>query len=174
LVRALVVYESMYGNTERIAVAITEGVGPEAIAVEVGAAPGVVPPEVDLIVLGGPTHGHGMSQPQSRASGTERADRPVPSTGDGIREWLASVRVDRPVAFATFDTRIKGPKLLWGSAADAAKALSARGLKPVMPAVSSIVGGPTGSPYDRLAPSELERARGLGRRLVGLVPVQPR
>ena len=172
---ALVVYESMYGNTARIAAAIVEGIGPGGVAVEVGTAPDDLPPEVDMIVVGGPTHGHGMSQPESRHSALERADRPVVSAGRGIREWVAALHPDRPVVFATFDTRIRGPKVLWGSAADAAaKVLAAQGFRSAAPPASFSVGGPTGSPYDRLADGELERARAFGRKLGGLLPVHSR
>lgn len=173
--RALVVYESIYGNTQKIATAIVEGIGADGAAVEVGNAPSDLPPDVELLVVGGPTHAHGMSQAESRHSAKERADRPVVSAGQGIREWVAAVRVDRPVAFATFDTRIRGPKLLWGSAADsAAKALAVRGLRQAAAPASFIVGGPTGSPYDRLADGELERARTFGRKLGDLLPVPSR
>ena len=173
--RALVVYESMYGNTERIAVAIAEGLGPDAVAVEVGAAPRDLPPEVDLLVVGGPTHGHGMSQPATRENASGHADRPVVSPGEGIREWIAGLRADRAVRFTAFDTRIKGPKLLWGSAAEsAAKALSARGFQQAAPPASFLVGGPLGSPYDRLVAGELDRARELGRSLAALLPALSR
>ena len=56
---AIVVYESIYGNTRAIAEAIAEGLG---------GAPAVSPAELpadaaqaDLLVVGGPTHIHGMA-----------------------------------------------------------------------------------------------------------------
>jgi hypothetical protein len=173
-VRVLVVYESMYGNTAKVAAAIAEGLGPDAETVEVGAAPSVVPADVELLVVGGPTHAHGMSQPTSRHDAADRGDRAVVSRGNGIREWIASVSVDRPILYATFDTRVPGPKILWGSAADAAaKALRARGLREAHPPVSLVLDGLRGSPYDRLPEAELERARDLGRQLAGvLVPAR--
>lgn len=168
--RALVVYESMYGNTAKAAAAIAEGLGPDAVAVEVGAAPHDVPADVDLLVVGGPTHGHGMSQPESRRNAQGRGQRPVLSQGPGIREWIRDVRLARPVPFATFDTRVPGPKLVWGSAADAAaKALTARGLRQALPPADLVLEGMRGSPYDRLPAAELERARDFGRRLAALL-----
>jgi hypothetical protein len=160
----------MYGNTARVAAAIAEAIDPDVPAVEVGSAPHDLPPDLELLVVGGPTHGHGMSQPQSRASAADRAERPIESRGDGVREWVTSLRIDHPVGFVAFDTRIKGPKLLWGSASEPlAKALAERGLRQAAAPISFIVGGPTGSPYDRLVPGELERARELGRQLARLL-----
>jgi menaquinone-dependent protoporphyrinogen IX oxidase len=66
--RALVVYESMYGNTHRIAEAIARGLRP-AYAVRVVSVAGARYEHVgryDLIVVGGPTHAHGMSRPDTR------------------------------------------------------------------------------------------------------------
>ena len=54
--KALVVYESMFGNTEKIARAVADGVG-EAMDVqlaEVADAPTEPSPDVALIVAGGP------------------------------------------------------------------------------------------------------------------------
>ena len=54
---ALVVYESMFGNTRQIAEAVAEGLGSamEVRVVEVGTAPPVVGEDVALLVVGGPT-----------------------------------------------------------------------------------------------------------------------
>ena len=53
--RALVVYESMFGNTEAVARAIAEGIesSMHADVVEVGAAPSTVPADATLLVGGG-------------------------------------------------------------------------------------------------------------------------
>jgi flavorubredoxin len=55
--RALIVYESMFGNTFAIAKSIAEGLAPHMTAevVEVGQAPTELGPEFQLIVVGGPT-----------------------------------------------------------------------------------------------------------------------
>jgi len=119
---ALVVFESMFGNTEVVARAIAEGVSSRlpVEVVEVSAAPDEIGPEVALLVVGGPTHAFGMSRPQTRQDATEKALGPVVSQGDGIREWLAGVNRLAAVPVAAFDTRVnKG----WvpGSAARGAK-----------------------------------------------------
>jgi hypothetical protein len=67
--KALVVYESMFGNTEKIARAVADGVG-EAMDVqlaEVADAPTEPSPDVALIVAGGPTHAFSMSRENTRA-----------------------------------------------------------------------------------------------------------
>ena len=167
--RAVLVFESILGNTEVVARAIAEGLrsAGEVEVVEVGAAPRSVPAGVDLLVVGGPTHAHGMTNPDSRRSAAQKAQRPVVSTGIGIREWLAAVG-DAPagVAAAAFDTRIKGPGLLWGSAAKAAAGrLKEQGFRVVVSPESFLINGPTGPVHDVLLAGEVDRARTWGAAL---------
>jgi hypothetical protein len=63
--RALVVYESMYGNTHAIACAIAAGLRAthEVTLVPVSAATPELPAEADLLIVGGPTHMHGAQKP---------------------------------------------------------------------------------------------------------------
>jgi hypothetical protein len=165
--RTLVVYESMYGNTEHVARAIAEGLG-DAEVFEVGAAPTRLPEDLELLVVGGPTHGHGMTRDASRHNAAARVDRPVRSQRIGIREWIEEVQPARAIA-ATFDTRIKGPKILTGSAASAASGkLRDRGFR-LAPSESFVLEGVTGEPFDRMSDTELERARQWGRSLSGLL-----
>ena len=52
--QALVVYESMFGNTERVATAVVRGLRLEDVdagLVEVGSAPAVLPLDLDLLVV---------------------------------------------------------------------------------------------------------------------------
>jgi hypothetical protein len=167
--RTLVVFESMYGNTEHVARAVAEGLG-DAQVVEVGTAPAVLPADLELLVVGGPTHAHGMSRERSRADAARRVDEPVVSTGIGIREWIATVEPSPTVVATAFDTRIGGPELFTGSAAkSAAKALAGRGFR-VAPPETFVLDGMSGKPFDRVAESELERARRWGRTLTNLLP----
>ncbi|NUT18852.1 MAG: flavodoxin family protein [Hamadaea sp.] len=125
----LIIYESMYGNTESIARAIAGGFGPQAGVrlVEVSQAPVDLPDDVELVVVGAPTHGHGLSRPQSRAGAAK--EKPVISAETGVREWAAAVGISsRRPAMATFDTRFDKPRWLTGSAAASlAKLLRRRG-----------------------------------------------
>ncbi len=172
--RALVVYESMFGNTRDIALAIAEGIAARlpVETVEVASVPTVIPDDVGLLVVGGPTHAHGMSKPESRADSAKRAGDRLVSRGAGIREWLDAVRGGANHSAAAFDTRIKGPGMLWGSAAKAAdKAMRDRGFGIVAAPESFLVGGPTGPLFDRLVEGEVERARAWGEGLAASLPV---
>jgi hypothetical protein len=106
--RALVVYESMFGNTEAVARAVGGGIQ-ESMAVdivEVGAAPDVVPEDVALLVVGGPTHAFGMSRPATRIDAARQA-LTIISLERGIREWLKGLPVRTSATQATaFDTRV--------------------------------------------------------------------
>ena len=168
--KVLVVYESMYGNTQTVARAIAEGIGASAELVEVGAAPVVLPVDVELLIVGGPTHVHGMSRRRTRADAAVRVDRPVVSRGDGVREWTELVSSSRRVVAATFDTRVPGPELLTGAASRGiANQLGRAGFE-VVDHQSFVLDGAKGEPFERMAPDELERARSWGRALVeGLV-----
>ena len=162
--RALVVYESMYGNTRHVAQAIAEGIG-EAELVEVGAVPAELPADLELLVVGGPTHAHGMSRARSRHDAAARVEVPVVSGGIGIREWIEGLRPGPRVVAATFDTRIDAPTILTGSAAKgAAGYLKARGFR-IVGQASFVLDGARGEPFDRVTSVELERARAWGRTL---------
>lgn len=170
--RALVVYESMFGNTKAIALAVAEGIrqSGEVELFEVSEAPAVLPENIDLLVVGGPTHAHGMTSDKSRHTATERAGIRLVSRGPGIREWLDGLVPGRShIRAAAFDTRIKGPELIWGSAAKSAtKRLRALDL-PVLPPSSFVIGGPGGEPFDRVAPDELQRATTWGASLAAAI-----
>jgi hypothetical protein len=160
--RALVVYESMFGNTREVAQAVADGVRTRMPVelVEVAAAPRVIPADVALLLIGSPTHAHGLSNPKSRADAAGRAGDKLVSRGIGLVDWLAVVRPEAgPIATVAFDTRIKGPGLLWGSAAKAAtKLLRAPHFSVIAQPVSFLVGGPTGPMFNRLDAGERERA----------------
>lgn len=147
--QSLVIYASRSGNTRTVADAIAESLrrhGPvEVLAVE--SAPARIPEGTDLLVLGGPTEGHGMSEPMKAY-----VDR------------LESESV-RGVASAVFDTRLDWPRWLSGSAADRlSDALRERGARVVAREESFIV---TMAPT--LEPGEEERARRWGDQLANLV-----
>lgn len=173
--RALLVYESMFGNTREVALAVADGIATRmpVDTVEVGQAPTVLPPDVALLVVGSPTHVHGMTTPKSRADAAERAGERLVSRDIGMREWLDSLRpMPAPLPAAAFDTRIKGPGLLWGSAAKiAAKRLRELGFRLVEGPEDFLVGGPTGPLFDRLLDGELDRARMWGATLASAVPM---
>jgi len=161
---ALVVFESMFGNTQKIAVAVMEGLSshiPTAI-LEVGTAPDVLADDVALLVVGGATHAFGMSRPRTREDATRQAGGQVVSEGNGFREWLTSVeRKTRNVAAAAFDTRIDKPRVPGSAARGAEKRLRKLGFRIAAPSESFYVTGVTGP----LVEGETERARLWGEEL---------
>ena len=166
--RALVVYESMFGNTRAVARAIAEGIATvmPVEAVEIGSAPTTIPPGCVLLVVGGPTHAHGMTTAKSRANAASRTGDPLVSAGSGLREYLASIRAEPGVAAAAFDTRVKGPMLFTGSAATSAtKQLQKVRFKRVEPPRSFVLEGATGPLHDRMSKEELDAARDWGASL---------
>ena len=110
----LVIYESMYGNTHQVAEAIGDGlgaVGDVLVAsvhdVEAHALEGCA-----LLVVGGPTHVHGMSRPSSRTAAVAAAadddDLVIEpdAAGPGLREFFGELRRGLTGQAAAFDTRI--------------------------------------------------------------------
>ena len=99
--KSLVIYASRSGNTRRIAEAIADGLRPggpvELQSVE--EAPSAIPPDVDLVIIGGPTEAHGMTPP--------------------VKEFLARLAPDalKGRRAAGFDTRLHLPVVFSGSAA---------------------------------------------------------
>jgi flavodoxin len=91
--QAVVVYDSKFGNTERLARVIAEqlGVGEPVPVVAAGAASERDLAGIDLLAVGGPTQGHGIS-PALRAF----LDRIPPE-------------MVRDVPVVTFDTRLSWP-----------------------------------------------------------------
>lgn len=166
--RALVVYESMFGNTRDVALAIAEGIRTTMAveAIEVGSAPSALDPDVGLLVVGAPTHIHGMSTPKSRESAAERGGGAVISTGRGMREWLSGLHVDPNVAAAAFDTRTDGPMLFTGSAArTATKLLRKAGPRLVAEPRSFVLDGAKDQLVRRIPVEELDTARAWGEGL---------
>lgn len=162
--RALVVYESMYGNTRKIAEAIGAGLSTEieVDVVEVDAAPRSVD-GYDVVVVGGPTHAFTMSTRQSRQDASKKVDDDTESKDTGIRDWIGSVAPHRDrTPFATFDTRYDKPTWITGSAARrAASRLAKRGFSRLSPAMSFFITGNTGP----LADGETDRAFEWGERM---------
>ena len=127
--RALVVYESMFGNTEEVAECVAEGLRLDNVEVEVtevGKAPTTIPDDVDLLVVGAPTHAFSLSRPSTRADAV-RQGAPEARQQLGLREWLgAVVPPHRQLAVAVFDTRVTKVRRLPRAAAPRAARLARR------------------------------------------------
>lgn len=157
----LVVYESMWGNTTTVAEAVAEGIGPATRVVHVSEAPMPVPDDVDLLVVGGPTHAFSLSRPSTRRDAVAKG-APDDSAEEGVREWLARLEESDHLDVATFDTRVGSVRHLPGSAAKAAgKVVRRHHLGRLLATASFYVGDMAGP----LLPGEVERARAWGREL---------
>jgi hypothetical protein len=163
---AVVVFESMFGNTESVARAVADGLGRHVPGEVVDASGGGRPVLDDLAVLvvGGPTHAFGLSRPSTRADAAQRPGY-VASGSSGLREWLDALPAGRSgLPAAAFDTRIRGTRFLGpmaGAAGAAARRLRRRGFDVVVRPESFWVADTPGP----LAPGEAERARAWGETL---------
>ncbi|MER7506068.1 flavodoxin domain-containing protein [Nonomuraea pusilla] len=170
---ALVVYESMFGNTKQIAEAVAEGLATRmrAEVAEVGSAPDFIGDQVALLVVGGPTHAFGMSRESTRQSAAQQAPGGLVSKGRGLREWLGGLgSSSATLASAAFDTRVFKPRMPGSAARGAAKRLRRAGIRLVAPAQSFYVAGTPGPLLD----GELDRARAWGESLAASVAVPTR
>jgi hypothetical protein len=165
--RALVVYESMYGNTLDIAEAIAAGLrtaGPARV-LPVREASLASLDGIDLLVVGGPTHAWSMTRARSReqavSDGRRKGLRVVARPGDpGLRDWLTDLS-GSGFACAAFDTRIKAPAAVTGRASRGmVRRLRRNGLPVLVPAVSFFV-----TKDNQLVAGEADRAHRWGREL---------
>ncbi len=166
--RSVVVYESMYGNTHRVAELIGEGLAGfgDVSVVPVGNATRELLAGAELVVVGGPTHAHGMSHESTRAAAVEALDEQADlamdpdAAGDGVREWLEGLGT-LDAKGAAFDTRVDIPAVLSGRASKGiAKRLARHGLDVAIPPESFLV-----TKESHLEPGEEERAAAWGREL---------
>lgn len=169
--RAVVVYESMFGNTHQVADAIGEGLRPafEVRVVPVSQASADVLDGADLILVGGPTHMHSMSRASSRRSAVDAAaqdDKGLTAepgaAGPGLREWFRSLgHYPASVKAAAFDTRLHGSAALTGQASKMVdRKLRKHGFDVIARPESFLVSGQA-----RLEPHETERARAWAAKL---------
>jgi hypothetical protein len=125
--RALVVYESMFGNTEQVARQVAEGLARhgEVELREVSEAPARPDEGLDLLVLGAPTHAFSLSRPTTRQD-AQRQGATHGTVATGLREWLAGLEAGaHHPQVATFDTRVSKVRMVPGSAARKAARVAA-------------------------------------------------
>jgi len=171
--RAMVVYESMFGNTRVIADAIAKGLEPVGIVVVVPVpeAGREMLADVDLLVVGGPTHFHGMSRTRTRKWAAATAQKPKndlvldrDAQGPGVSDWLRSLGHGH-TKVAAFDTRFRGPAVLRGRASRViSRKLRRHGFEVVLKPESFFV-----TLQNQLEPGEEARAQEWGKRLAASV-----
>lgn len=175
--KVAVAYESMFGNTRRIATAVGEGLG-EHYEVEVWCVADQKARDlggVALLVAGGPTHAWGMSRPSTRQAAAKQAADPTHAltldpgaVGPGLREWLAGVDLTG-IAVAAFDTRIAMPVAFTGTAARSIeRALRRRGGHVIARRHSFLV-----TKLNALVDGQLDLARAWGAQLAEDLAADP-
>jgi hypothetical protein len=160
--RSLVVYESWFGNTRRIAEQIAATLAEEG-EVDVVSVDDEIPAldEFDLLVVGAPTHVHGLSGMRSRQGAIEQRGGGG-EVGIGVRGWIDRLPSSGGLQVAVFDTRAHKPAWLVGSAARGmAHRLRRRGYRLAIDPESFFVQGTPGP----LEAGELKRAKEWGRKL---------
>lgn len=162
MTRAMVVFESMFGNTEAVARAIADGLstGMHVDVVPVAAAP-VTLDDVTLLVVGGPTHVFGMSRTTTRADAVKQGAHPSGGSELGVREWLARLQPGASTVAVAFDTRVKKRGMPGSAARGVQKQLRRLGFPIAAPARSFAVAGTPGPLLD----GELQEARDWGKAL---------
>jgi hypothetical protein len=159
--KAVVVYESLWGNTATVARAIAEGIGAEAQALSTAEASGAALADADLIVAGAPVLAFRLPDEKIRESlRANPGDAPTPPnlSHPPMRAWLAVLPQGHGLA-AAFETRI-----WWspgGATAAIERGLEKAGYRLVVKAQRFIVTGK----YGPLREGGLERARLWGAEL---------
>ena len=173
--RALIVYESMYGNTRVVAERIAAGLqgAADVAVVPVADATADRVASVDLLVCGAPTHAHGLPRPSTRQAASSAADKDTTlalepgASGRGLREWLADLAPGPEMAAVAFDTRMKGPSLFTGRASRAlSRRLRRAGATLAVPAASFLV-----DKHNHLLAGEADRAEAWARTLRSTIDV---
>jgi hypothetical protein len=158
--KAVVVYESLWGNTAAIAAAIAEGIGEGAEALATDAASPALIADADLIVAGSPLLGFALPTEEMRKSiGADTKAPPADLAHPSMRAWLDSVPATTTARCCGFETRI------WWSPGSAAKKISqtlaSKGFRAAGKPEAFIVTGR----YGPLKDGELDRARAWGAAL---------
>ena len=163
--KAVVVYESLWGNTAAIARAIAEGIGPGALALSTAEAVGAAIADADLIVAGAPLLGFNLPDEkmlESIRNNPFRVPTPPNLSHPSVRTWLAELPHGHGRS-AAFETRF------WWSPGGATGAIL-RGLEEAgyIPLVKGQRFMVTGK-YGPLRSGELERARQWGTELALMI-----
>jgi hypothetical protein len=163
--KAVVVYESIWGSTAAIARAIAEGIGPGARAVRTDEATAEVVSDADLLVAGAPVMAFGLPTEGMRArlASTEAAAPAPPDLAHpSLRSWLGTMPRGHGRS-AAFETRIWwSPR---GATGDIERRLTDAGFPPIAKGGKFVVV----DKYGPLRAGEVERARAWGHELAEAV-----
>ena len=141
----LIVFDSKFGNSKKVAESIGDGLKPYSKVRLVGLD--IIFPQdlgsVDLLIVGGPTQGHGISP--------------------RMRKFTDGLQAGSGTATATFDTRFRLPAFITGSAAQSIAGRLRRAGVQVFVRPESFFVTRRGTPV--LEPGEAKRAAAWGKQL---------
>jgi hypothetical protein len=157
---------SIYGNTRAVAEAIGERA--EVLVVNVAEVDAGALQGANLLVVGGPTHMHGLSSSLSRRLSARAGEEdghvhvePHAADGPGLRGWLSDLSGGE-LGAAAFDTRLdRSPAVTGAAARGIARRLERRGCRLVAEPESFFVVESEGPLED----GEAARARAWGATL---------
>ena len=147
--KTIIIYDSMYGSTEKIAKAIAGAFPPGDVQVFRAGETDSIPQDTGLLVIGSPTQGGRQTKPLQ-----DFMDKVLTSPTNNTK-------------FAVFDTRLANKLVvIFGYAAQRiADALKKKGITLILPPERFIVKGAKGP----LKEGELERAAAWGKELAKIV-----
>jgi len=163
--KAVIVYESHWGNTEAIARAVAAGFGPGAAALTTDQASGAALLDADLVVAGAPLIAFGLPSAKSR-DGVAAESAKAPTPPDLSHPLMSAWRDGLPRGHgrsASFETRMR-----WspgGATGAIDRGLEAAGYRSVGKGRRFVVKGK----YGPLRDGEIELAREWGAQLAELL-----
>ena len=163
--KAVVVYESHWGNTEAIARAVAAGFGPEAEVLTTDQALDSVLMGADLVVAGAPLIAFGLPSDKTRggvAAESAKAPKPPDLSHPSMSSWLDSLPRGHGRS-ASFETRMR-----WspgGATGAIDRGLESAGYRSVAKGRRFVVKGK----YGPLRDGEIELARQWGAELAEMV-----
>lgn len=116
--KALIVFETWFGGARCAAEAIASGLRSndiDAPMVNIADMIPALPRDLDLLIIGAPTHQRGLPTPATQTAAAQASGLPFHG---GINVWLDRLELPKHVYVALFDT-FTGNKFLAGSAAKA-------------------------------------------------------
>ena len=159
--KAVVVYESLWGNTAAIARAIAEGIGPEARVLSTSKASPAALAGAGLLVAGAPVIAFALPSDGSResiAANPGKAPSPPDLSHPSMRLWIDQLHAGHGCS-AAFETRLRFSP--GGSTSTILRGLERAGYPRIAPGRRFIVRGACGP----LREGETERARRWGAEL---------
>ena len=159
--KAVVVYESIWGSTAAVARAVAEGLGPDTPALSTSEATPAALAGVDLVVAGAPLMAFSLPTESTRnnlGSYEAKAPRPPDLSAPSMRSWLETVPRSSGRC-AAFETRFRWSP---GSATRSIlRGLERAGYRSADKGQRFLIAGTYGPMRD----GELERAREWGAKL---------